>query len=136
VSKMTRNRILPILDILEVSFDTIGKYIKINGHFEDGEIILRWGIDQLTFRNLRSSIEKKYFDDMVGVKYTFRLLKGYSFKIDEIGKKIYVARLECFCDHKNKEIEFVCTELFAGNMEWFKNIKKIEEIRHMDWNNF
>ncbi|OIK17211.1 hypothetical protein BIV60_00545 [Bacillus sp. MUM 116] len=61
---MTRNRELPQFEILDVSKDDIGRYAKIKAIYPDGEITIRWGLDSLTYVNLKSTFSARVFDRM------------------------------------------------------------------------
>ena len=75
---MTRNRELPQFGILEVSKDDIGRYVKIKATYPDGEITIRWGLDSLTYVNLKSAFSTRVFDRMPNLNYGYKLLNFYS----------------------------------------------------------
>lgn len=121
---MTRNRGFPQFEILEVSEDDIGSYAKINVLFVDGEINIRWGLDSFTYGNLKRAISKRYFDTMPGLPYKYKLITSYSHS----NKRDYTGYLECILGKQTKQIEFSCTELFAGNIEWMRKVNGISEL--------
>ena len=34
---------------------------------------------------------------------------------------------------QTKQIEFKCSETFAGNIEWMSRVKSCKEINHLKW---
>jgi hypothetical protein len=130
---MSRNRELPQFEILEVSKDDIGRYAKIKAIFSDGEVIIRWGLDSLTYVNLKSASSTRPFDRMPNLKYEYKLLNFYSSSRNTDETKIYSGFIECYLGKQSKQLEFKCSEKFAGNIEWISGITSSEELKGLEW---
>jgi hypothetical protein len=132
---VSRNRQLPYLEIKSIGKDEIGYFLKIEVQLFDGEITIRWGIDQVTFRKIRSITESQYFDKLPGLKYHFSLLTEVTYQIMDREEKEqkYLGKIEIIYENKRKNIQFECSKLFASNLEWFKTIKSQEEVKHLEW---
>jgi hypothetical protein len=118
---MTRNRGLPQFEVLQIAEDDIGAYAKLKAIYYDGEIVIRWGLDPFTYGNLKRAVSNRYFETMPGIVYEYKLITSYSHN----RKKDYVGYLECILGKQTKQIEFNCSELFAGNIEWMRKVKGI-----------
>jgi hypothetical protein len=52
-------------------------------------------------------------------------------------KLLIMGILDAFRGTREKIFEFICSKLFAGNMEWFnREVKNIDDISHLFWDNF
>ncbi|WP_342543260.1 hypothetical protein MHH33_06430 [Paenisporosarcina sp. FSL H8-0542] len=58
------------LRILEISKDKIGRYVKFRATLADGTLDFRCELDALTYKHLRESVSKKYFDSLLQVTNT------------------------------------------------------------------
>jgi hypothetical protein len=107
--KLTRNRGLLQFKILEVSKDNIGNYAKIEAEFPDGVIVIRCGLDFLTYGNLKNAVSTRIFDTMPGIQYKYKLLTGYRgpsrYEMEE-GIEEYFGFIECVLGKQTKEIMF------------------------------
>lgn len=100
---MTRNQELPQFEILEVSKDVIGRYAKINATYPDGEITIRWGLDSLTYLNLKSAFSTRVFDRMPNLNYEYKLLNFYGSSLNPDETRDYLGFIECILGkQKNK----------------------------------
>lgn len=131
---MTRNRGLPQYKIIEVSKDSIGRYAKIKAKYPDGEIIIRWALDSLTFGNLKSAFSTSLFDKMPNLAYAYQLLNFYGSSRNPDGTKDFFGYIECVLGQQTKQIEFKSSETFAGNIEWMSKVKSFEELKDLKWN--
>lgn len=107
---MTRNRELPQFGILEISKDDIGRYSKIKAMYPDGEITIRWGLDSLTYVNLKSAFSARVFDKIPNLNYEYKLLNIYS-SLRNLDK----------------------TRDYSGNIKWMSGVKSWEELTHLKW---
>ncbi|WML45433.1 hypothetical protein [Neobacillus sp. PS3-40] len=130
---MTRNRELPQFEIFEVSKDDAGRYAKIKATYPDGEMTIRWGLDSLTYVNLKSTFSTRVFEWMPSLPYCYKLLNFYSSSRNPDETRDYSGFIECILDKQKKQIEFKCSETFAGNIEWMSGVKSCEEIIHLEW---
>ncbi|WP_078555944.1 hypothetical protein [Bacillus alkalicellulosilyticus] len=130
---MTRNRELPHFVILGISKDDIGRFIKIKATFPDGEIVFRWGLDSLTYVNLNKAYSTRAFDKMPNLNYEYKLLNGYSSSPNPDNTRNFSGYIECILGKQTKQIEFKCSEKFAGNLEWMSGVKSFEELNHLIW---
>jgi hypothetical protein len=132
-NNMTRNRELPQFEILEVSKDAIGRYTKIKATYPDGEITIRWGLDPLTFVNLKSVFLTRVYDRMPNLNYEYKLLNFYGSSTNLDETRDYSGYIECILGKQTKQIEFKCAEIFAGNIKWMSQIKSYEELKDIKW---
>jgi hypothetical protein len=130
---MTRNRELPQFEILEVSKDNIGRYAKIKAIYPDGKITIRWGLDSLTYVNLKSTFSDRIFDRMPNLDYEYKLLNFYSSTPNADETRDYSGFIECILGKQTKQIEFKCSETFAGNIKWMSGVKGYEELTDLMW---
>ncbi|MCM3724620.1 hypothetical protein M3226_02745 [Neobacillus cucumis] len=130
---MTRNRELPQFEILKISKDDIGRYAKIKAIYLDGKITIRWGLDSLTYVNLKSVFSARVFDRMPNLNYEYKLLNFYSSSRNPDETRDYSGFIECILGKQTKQIEFKCSETFAGNIEWMSRVKRCEELNHLKW---
>ncbi|MEH6940037.1 hypothetical protein V7056_19665 [Bacillus sp. JJ664] len=130
---MTRNRGLPQFLILDVSKDSNGKYAKIKAEYTDGDIVIRCGLDSLTYSKLKNAFSNHIFDKMPGLHYEYKLLDSYSTSRNEDGSKVFFGNIECILGNQTKHIEFNCTETFAGNMVWLNATNSYKELEYLIW---
>lgn len=130
---MTRNRELPQFEILEVSKDDIGRYAKVKVTYPDGEITILWGLDSLTYVNLKRACSTRVFDRVPNLTYGYKLLNFYSSSRNPDETRDYLGFIECIPGKQTKQIEFKCSETFAENIEWISRVKSYEEINHLKW---
>ena len=117
---------------MEISKDTLGCFAKINAIYSDGEIIIRWGLDYLTYTNIKRAISTRPFSVMPNLEYKYRLL-DFGFSNNSNGSKDYFGTVECILEKQTKTIEFKCSENFAGNIKWMKEVNSIDELEHIKW---
>ncbi|QOY34638.1 hypothetical protein AWH56_018180 [Anaerobacillus isosaccharinicus] len=130
---MTRNRELPQFEILAISKDDNGRYAKIKAVYPDGEIIIRWGLDSLTYVNFKDAFAARIFDKMPNLNYEYKLLTFYSSSRNPDETRDYSGFIECILGKQIKQIEFKCSEIFAGNIKWMSEVKSCEELNHLKW---
>ncbi|KQL33708.1 hypothetical protein [Psychrobacillus sp. FJAT-21963] len=130
---MTRNRELPQFEILDVSKDDFGKYAKIKAKYPDGELIIRWVLDSLTYVNLKRVFSARVFDRMPNLSYEYKLLNFYSSSRNLDVTRDYSGFIECNLGKQIKQLEFKCSETFAGNIEWLSGVKSYEELKDLMW---
>jgi hypothetical protein len=123
--------------ILDVSKDQIGRYLKLKVQLPDGDSIIRWGLDELTYRQIKEVVSKKYFDSLA-IDYQYEMLP-YAWTYKESLKEPpgYKGAIRCIQGNRAARVEFTCSSKFAGNMEWFKNeVNRVEDIEHLLWEKY
>ncbi|WP_413306295.1 hypothetical protein AA0X95_05485 [Bacillus sp. 1P10SD] len=123
--------------IVEVSKDKIGSYIKLDVQLPDGDCIIRWDLDELTYKNIKEVVSKKHFDSLaIDNRYEIRpYISTYQERPNS--QPYFKGVISCIQGNRVARVEFPCSERFAGNMEWFrKEVKKVEDIKHLFWENF
>ena len=127
------------LAILKVSRDEIGRYVKWKANLSDGTLEFRCELDAPTYKHLRKAVDTKYFDSLA-TEYQYDLILTYQFneKVDlKLSDLPYNGVIRCTKSDRAIQVEFPCSERFAGNMEWFrKEVESIEDIQHLAWANF
>ena len=117
--------------ILAISKDEMGKSMKLEIELPDGTITIRWALDNFTYRRIKEITSRNYFDSL-STAYRFELVSYYISCYDSS----YRGYIRCIQADRAKRIEFICSENFAGNMEWFrKEIQSIADIQHLAWEN-
>lgn len=118
--------------ILKVSKDIQGPFIKMKVTLIDGSSIIRIGLDELTYEKIKEIVSKNYFDSLAK-SYRFELLPYYAtYREIESSLPVYMGSIRCIQENKAKNIQFNCSERFAGNLEWFKHaVYSTEDIRHL-----
>jgi len=127
------------LAILKVSRDEIGRYVKFKANLSDGTLEFRCELDAQTYKHLRKAVDTKYFDSLA-TEYHYDLILTYQrnemVDSDSTGLP-FKGVIRCTQGDRAIQMEFPCSERFAGNMEWFrKEVKSIEDIQHLAWANF
>lgn len=123
---------LPNYKILRVSKDMLGHYLKVRIELLDEPIQIRWDVDELTYDEIRSITRRNYFDSLAK-DFHFELLPYSSSYKDELNNTAYEGMIRCVQGDRAKRIEFICSEQFAGNLEWLRhperNVKDLELVR-------
>jgi hypothetical protein len=129
---------LPSISIIEINKDTDGRYLKMRVDFKDDSMLIRWGLDQFTFGSLKKAVYTRYFDDIPGLNYKYRLSKDYCTRVNRDSSEAeYFGAVECILGEKRKNIEFPCSLQFASNLQWLRTqVKSIQDLKHLDWNNW
>jgi hypothetical protein len=70
---------------------------------------------------------------MPNLKYEYKLLNFYSSSRNTDETKIYSGFIECYLGKQSKQLEFKCSEKFAGNIEWISGITSSEELKGLEW---
>ncbi|MFC4322658.1 hypothetical protein [Litchfieldia salsa] len=130
---MTRNRELPQFEILEILKDDIGRYARVKAMYPDGEITIRWGLDSLTYVNLKDAFSTRVFDRMPNLNYKYKLLNFYGSSPNADETRDYSGFIECILGKQIKQIEFKCSESFAGNIKWMSEVKSCDKLNHLKW---
>jgi hypothetical protein len=73
---------------------------------------------------------------MPSLTYCYKLLIYYSSSRNPDDTRDYSGFIECILGKQTKQIEFKCSETFAGNIEWTSRIKSCEEIIQLKWMDF
>ncbi|MEO2076581.1 MAG: hypothetical protein ABGX20_14525 [Bacillus sp. (in: firmicutes)] len=123
--------------IVEVSKDKVGRYIKLDVQLPDGDRIIRWDLDEFTYKQIKEVVSKKHFDSLA-IHYLYEIVPYVSTYQEKPKSQPYFRGvIRCIQGNRAARIEFPCSERFAGNMEWFrKEVKKVEDIKHLIWENF
>lgn len=118
--------------ILTVSKDIQGPYMKMKVTLSDGTSTIRFGLDEPTYENIKEIVSKNYFDSLAK-GYRFELLPYYAtYQEIDNSKPVFMGSIRCIQDQRAKNIQFPCTERFAGNLEWFKHaVYSTEDIKHL-----
>jgi hypothetical protein len=129
---MSRNRSYPYLTVVNSGKDEIGFYLNLYVELNPNESLsIRCGLDEFTYYKIKNVIETRPFSSLPGLKYTYQLLLTTSATND--GEKRHdFGNIECKLDKEYKNIEFECSELFASNIAWFRDIKSINELKHIE----
>jgi hypothetical protein len=123
--------------VVEVSKDKIGRYLKLEVQLPDGDCLIRWDLDEVTYKQIKEVVSKKHFDSLAK-DYRYEIAPYIAYH-QEIPKSQRYNRgvIRCIQGNRVIKIEFPCSERFAGNMEWFrKEVTKVEDIKHLFWENF
>jgi hypothetical protein len=123
--------------IIEVSKDKAGRYIKLDIRLPDGDCIVRWDLDEFTYKQIKEIVSKKYFDSLA-IDYLYELVP-YSLTYQEKPNShpYYRGVIRCVQGDRAARIEFPCSERFAGNMVWFRQeVNKVEDLKYLIWENF
>jgi hypothetical protein len=88
-------------------------------------------LDSSTYENLKSAFSTRIF--VPNLTYVYKLLNFYSSSRNPDETKDYSGFIECILGKQTKQIEFKCSETFAGNIEWMSRVKNYEEINHLKW---
>ncbi|MGD6855922.1 hypothetical protein ACQCVO_12670 [Bacillus infantis] len=123
--------------ILDVSKDHIGRYLKLKVELPDGDSVIRWGLDEFTYRQIKEVVSKKYFDSLaIGYQYEMVSCVG-TYKESLKESPGYRGTIRCIQGNRAARIEFPCSSKFAGNMEWFrKEVSGVEDIEHLLWEKY
>ncbi|MDW0114846.1 hypothetical protein QT711_16745 [Sporosarcina saromensis] len=125
---------LPNYKILLVSKDQLGHYLKVRIELQDGPIDIRWDVDELTYGEIRSITRNNYFDSLAK-DYYFELLPFASAYKDELNKPTYEGTIRCVQGDRAKRIDFICSEQFAGNLEWLRQQERtVNDLAIVRWN--
>jgi hypothetical protein len=122
--------------IIEVSKDQAGRYIKLNIELPDGDCIIRWDLDEFTYEKIKEVVSKKHFDTLA-IDYLYEIVPYVSiYQEKSKSQPFYRGAIRCIQGSRAARIEFSCSVRFAGNMEWFRNeVRKVEDIEHLFWSN-
>ncbi|MGD6842520.1 hypothetical protein ACQCVH_08335 [Bacillus infantis] len=123
--------------ILDVSKDQIGRYLKLKVELPDGDSVIRWGLDEFTYRQMKEIVSKKYFDSLaIGYHYELAPYVG-TYKKNPKEPPGYRGAIRCIQGNRAARIEFPCSSKFAGNMEWFrKEVSGVSDLQHLSWENY
>lgn len=126
-----RQPIRPITaEILNVSDDAFGPYLKMRVVVSDGSAVIRWGIDQLTYGHLR----KLVFTQQANVLPS----TDYRCELDVTTRKAssnspHRGTLSCLMGAQWIRLEFICSDLFAANLAWLSAVRRVEDLRPLIW---
>ncbi|MCA1319577.1 hypothetical protein LC085_06590 [Bacillus tianshenii] len=111
--------------------------MKLELSLSDGNATIRWGLNHLDFKKIRDIVSKNYFDSLEK-EYHYELLPYVGTKIEyPKGPQTFIGNVRCIQGIKAARIEFICSEQFAGNMEWLKlEVRCTEHVKHLLWENF
>lgn len=125
---------LPNFRIIEVSKDEKGRYMKLEIQLPDELSIIRWDLDQFTYKRIKELVSKKHFDSLA-TDYTYELVSNASSKQEKANSiPTFVGIIRCLQGNRSIRIEFTCSERFAGNMAWFRNeIQNKDDLKHLIW---
>lgn len=125
------------LRILDISKDRLGRYLKLKIELSDGDIVIRWGLDDYTYQKIKKVVSTRYFDSLA-TDYRYELAPYYGcVKKTQQSSTTYECRVRCIQGERATSISVSCSGKFAGNMEWFnKEVSKKADIQHLEWNNF
>lgn len=125
------------MKVLKASRDTLGTHLQLEVTLPDGKCMIRWGLDEVDYINIKDIIKKNYFDSL-NAEYHYEILPYISVSLDKPkGKQKFIARVRCVQGQKAAKIEFECSERFAGNMEWFRQeVRGLEDVESLRWDNF
>jgi len=99
------------LKILEISNDKIGRYVKLRATLADGTLDFRCELDALTYKYLRESVSKKYFDSLAsGYQYDLILISQHTHENLDLPFK---GLIRCTQGNRAIQVEFPCTERFS-----------------------
>ena len=124
------------LDIVDVNDDLCGPYVRIQAKLGDEGLEILFGLDKFTYVNLKKIFHSRYFDNLPGLKYKYRLIVGGNYETyreDINEQQTYFAKVECVLGNKRKYIKFACSELYISNIIWFNTFRSIAELQHLDW---
>ncbi|MGP7816616.1 hypothetical protein ACTXGU_05655 [Niallia sp. 01092] len=123
--------------IIKVSRDELGSFMKVTLPLIEGDFIIRWALDEFTYLQMKQIVSTKYFDSLAK-GYQFELVPHYSHHLEKADDEtIYKCSIRCVLPDRGKNIPFVCSPQFAGNMKWLTHVvKSRHEIEHLDWENF
>ncbi len=123
--------------VIEVSRDRIGLYCKLEVKLPDGTLVIRWGLDHFTYKQIKNVTSKSHYDSLATHDYFELLPYVVSFQERPKSTPVYYGYLRFIQGNQARKVQFTCSELFAGNMEWFrKDVRGINDIGHLDWGNF
>lgn len=123
--------------IITVSRDALGSFMKITLPLIEGDFIIRWALDDFSYLQIKQLVSTKYFDSLAK-GYRYELVSYYSSHLENLGAEmIHKGYIRCILPDRGKNIPFLCSPQFAGNMEWLTHVAKSRhEIEHLDWKNF
>jgi hypothetical protein len=123
--------------ILDVSKDQIGRYLKLKVHLPNGDCVIRWGLDELTYRQIKEVVPKKNFDSLAR-DYSYEMVPYVSIHQEKPkSQPNYRGAIRCIQENHAAKVEFPCSSKFAGNMEWFrKEVSGVEDVKHLLWENY
>lgn len=103
----------------------------------DGLLTIRWDLDHFTYKQIKEVVTKKYFDSLAN-DYSYNMRPYISSYQDRAySTPVFYGAVRCIQGKRAKNVEFKCSELFAGNMEWFRNnVHYLKDIDHLKWGNF
>ncbi|WP_042351369.1 hypothetical protein [Bacillus massiliigorillae] len=125
------------LKLLELKKDTIGRYMKLDIPLSDGTITIRWNLDAYTYQQIRAIVSKKHLDSLA-IDYHYEIIPYISSNQNAPNSTpTRYGSIRCIQDTQGKNILFSCSDLFAGNMEWFRRyVSSTRDIAHLRWENF
>lgn len=124
---------LPNFKILQVSRDLKGAYIIIIVELPDGSIQIRWDVDEFTYEEIKGITARNYFDSLAK-GYYFELLPYINTYSDQVRKVAFESHIRCVQGDRAKRIDFMCSERFAGNLEWIRQeVREVEDLKHVEW---
>ncbi|WP_141432193.1 hypothetical protein [Bacillus sp. 03113] len=123
--------------IINVSRDSLGRFMKLQLPLVEGEFMIRWALDEFTYLQIKQIFSTKYFDSLAK-GYRYELVSFYSHHLEKTDNKtIYKGSIRCILPDRSMNIPFVCSPQFAGNMEWLTHVaKNLQDIEHLKWENF
>ncbi|WP_019244086.1 MULTISPECIES: hypothetical protein [Bacillus] len=123
--------------IIECSKDAIGCYIKLEIKLPDGTSIIRWDLDNFTYKQIKGILNRKYFDSL-SVNYSYEMLPYITSEHDTVkNTPKHYGSIRYIDGNKGKNVMFNCSELFAGNMEWFRRyVSETKDIEHLFWDKY
>ena len=141
---MSRDKEFPHIWILRAEKNDSKHYLIVNYEFNDDNITIRFGIDEITYRGIKKVIQDRCFEKTLLSEYTFRLLltsaqwskemqKPFLFFFKKRNKVEYQrGSIEVSYRKEYKDVNFKCSYLFVCNIAWFRTIKSIDELKHLE----
>ncbi|MFS0862216.1 hypothetical protein [Fredinandcohnia sp. 179-A 10B2 NHS] len=124
--------------ILDVAKDDVGPYLKLEIELTDGTTaVIRWGLNSEDYKQIRSIVTKKHFDSLA-TGYSYELLPYYSSVQERTGSTpTFYGSVRCIQETRVMKVDFVCSERFAGNLEWFRShVSCLADVQHIIWEDF
>ncbi|KXH87587.1 hypothetical protein AU377_02820 [Sporosarcina sp. HYO08] len=120
-------------ELLKVAKDVEGGYCKVKLNLSDGPIIIRWGLDEYTYENMKKTVSRNYFDSLAK-QYRFELLPYETAILDAEQWTVFKAHIRCVQGDRACRIDFPCSETFAGNLRWIRTeVTSINDLQHLEW---
>lgn len=119
-----------VCEILNVNLDDLGPYAKVRVSLPDGTVVIRWGLDKLTFDNLQRAVAAQLDPMRVGTCYVL-LLTNQTLSNPETHS--YQGQIDCKLGNQWIRINFGCSDLFLANLSWLFGVTSVEELASLEW---